>query len=210
MLQADLYLDRIELDRYFTPEEVAESGAESPLDLASRFREGRLKPEDCPWLSPTKRYALTLALTAKEWLPAVPAVELPRPVPPELYEINRPDATSPVLVTGNSEFTLTVMTALLATTTSPFYLLLVDCRGDTVDMAMVYASFTPERLQRALAAHNLADRVSHRRLVIPGFCAPLKESCEAATDWEIVPGPICAGELPLFLGDAWQPPGSPA
>jgi len=206
MPNADLYTDRIEVARYLTPEEVSRSGAKNADDLAARLQEGSLSLEDCPWFSPGKRYALSLALRAAEVLPPVPALELPRPVPPELYELNNPDAASPVLVTGNSEFTLTVMTGLLAATVSPLYLLLVDCRGDTVDMAMVYESFTPERLQRALAAHDLAGRLGHRRLVIPGFCAALKEPLAEATGWDIVAGPVCAGELPLFLGEAWQPP----
>jgi CO dehydrogenase/acetyl-CoA synthase gamma subunit (corrinoid Fe-S protein) len=98
------------------------------------------------------------------------------------------------------------MTGLLATTISPFYLLLVDCRGDTVDMAMVFRSFTPQRLTQSLDAHRLAVRLSHRRLLLPGILAPLKEELAAYTGWEIQVGPICAAELPLFLGEAWQPP----
>ncbi|MGQ9688153.1 MAG: hypothetical protein ACUVXF_05105 [Desulfobaccales bacterium] len=206
MPNADLYTDRIEVAPYLTPEEVSASGTRDAGDLAARLQDGSLSLEDCPWFSPRKRYALSLALRAAEILPPVPALELPRPVPSELYELNNPDAASPVLVTGNSEFTLTVMTGLLAATVSPLYLLLVDCRGDTVDMAMVYESFTPERLQRALVAHDLAGKINHRRLVIPGFCTVLKEALARATGWEIVAGPVCAGELPLFLGESWQPP----
>jgi CO dehydrogenase/acetyl-CoA synthase gamma subunit (corrinoid Fe-S protein) len=89
---------------------------------------------------------------------------------------------------------------------SPLYLLLVDCRGDTVDMSMIYRSFTPQRLDQSLTAQRLAARVSHRRLIIPGVVAPLKEELAHYTGWEIVPGPICAAELPLFLGEDWQPP----
>ena len=80
----------------------------------------------------------------------VQSLELPRPVPPDLFEINEPGPDAPLLVTGNSEFTLAVVTGLLALTVSPFYLLLVDTRGDTVDMSMVYRSFTPQRLDQGL------------------------------------------------------------
>ena len=69
-----------------------------------------------------------------------------------------PGPEAPLLVTGNSEFTLTVLTGLLALTVSPFYLLLVDTRGDTADMAMIYRSFTPQRLDQALETHRLAER----------------------------------------------------
>jgi hypothetical protein len=206
IVNANLYADRIDLARYLTPGEVSRSGSRDSGDLAARLQNGSLSLKDCPFFSPEKRYALSLALKAEEVLPPVPSLELPRPVPADLFELNNPDSGAPVLVTGNSEFTLTVMTGLLAATVSPFYLLMVDCRGDTVDMAMVYESFTPERLQRALATHDLAGKVNHRRLLIPGFCASLEDALAQATGWDILAGPVCAGELPLFLGEAWQPP----
>jgi len=207
MLLANLYVDKIDLAPYFTPGDCRAAGFPDCREFLAALKEGRLKPEDCPSLSPAKRYALSLALRAGEILPPVQSLELPRPVPAELYEINEPDAASPVLATANSEFTLMVLTGLLALTVSPFYLLLVDCRGDTADMAMIYRSFTPQRLDQALEAHKLAAKVTHRRLVIPGVLAPLKEESAAyLTGWDIVAGPICAGELPLFMGEKWQPP----
>jgi CO dehydrogenase/acetyl-CoA synthase gamma subunit (corrinoid Fe-S protein) len=206
MLKADLYIDRIDLAPYLTPAECRSAGAADCREFIAGLKEGRLRPEDCANLAPARRYALSLALRAKEVLPPVQSLELPRPVPAELFEINEPEASSPVLVTGNSEFTLTVLTGLLALTVSPFYLLLVDCRGDTVDMSMIYRSFTPQRLDQGLTAQRLAEKVSHRRLIIPGVLAPLREELAHYTGWQIVPGPICAAELPLFLGEDWQPP----
>ncbi len=206
MLNANLYVDRIDLAPYLTPAEVRQSGAQDARALAKRLQQGTLNLAECPFFSPVKRYALSLALRAAEVLPPVQSLDLPRPVPPDLFELNNPGPDSPVLLTGNSEFTLTVMTVLLATTVSPFYLLLVDCRGDTVDMAMVFRSFTPQRLSQALDAHHMPGRLAHRRLILPGVLAPLKEELAAYTDWDIQAGPICAAELPLFLGEAWQPP----
>ncbi len=206
MLHANLYVDRIEVAPYLTPEEVRQSGARDAGELAAWLREGQISPANCPFFSAAKRHALSLALGAAEVLPPVQSLEFPRPIPPDLFELNEPGPEAPVLVSGNSEFTLTVMTGLLAATVSPFYLLLVDCRGDTVDMAMVYRSFTPQRLDQSLDVHRLATRLAHRRLVIPGILAPLKEEMAAYTGWDIQAGPICAGELPLFLGEAWQPP----
>ncbi len=205
MLAADLYFDKIDLERYLTPAEATAAGARDTAELAARLKGGALRPRDCPFFTPRKRYALDLAVRGKEILPVVQSLELPRPVPPDLYEINEPGPDAPLLVTGNSEFTLTVMTALLALTVSPFFLLLVDCRGDTVDMAMVYRSFTPQRLDQGLTAHRLAMRLRQKRLILPGVLAPLRQEMTAYTGWTMEVGPICAAELPLFLGDAWQP-----
>lgn len=207
MLNANLYVEKIDLAPYLTPEECRELGGSDCARVIARLQEGSLAPEDCQALTPAKRYALSLAVRASEILPVVQSLELPRPVEPSLFEINEPGPDAPVLVTGNSEFTLTVVTGLLALTVSPFYLLLVDTRGDTADMAMIYRSFTPQRLDQGLEAHRLAARVGHRRLIIPGVLAPLREELAAYTGWEIRVGPICVAELPLFLGDAaWQPP----
>jgi hypothetical protein len=207
MLKADLYVDKIALAPYLSPKECRELAGSDCPQVVARLRAGSLKPEDFRSLSPAKRYALSLAVRALEVLPAVQSLELPRPVAPEMFEINEPGREAPVLVTGNSEFTLAVVTGLLALTISPFYLLLVDTRGDTVDMSMVYRSFTPQRLDQGLEAHRLADKVSHRQLIIPGVVGPLKEELASYTDWEIRVGPICIAELPLFLGEAnWQAP----
>ena len=205
MLNANLYIDRIDLARYLSPAEVSPSVARNGGELAARLKNGTLKLTDCPFFGPAKRHALSLALNAAAVLPPVQSLELPRPVPPELFDINEPGPDTPVLVSGNSEISLTVMTGILATTVSPFYLLLPDCRGDTAEMSMVFRSFTPQRLDQSLGANGLAGRVTHRRLILPGIIPPAGELA-AYTGWEITVGPICAAELPLFMGEAWQPP----
>jgi hypothetical protein len=206
MLYADLYVDRIDLAPYLSPEDCRGAGASNCTQLAAWLKEGSFYLEDLNGLTPGKHYALDLALRAQEVLTPVQSLEFPRPVWPDLFEINDPGPDAPVLVTGNSEFTLTVLTGLLALTVSPFYLLQADTRGDTADMAMIYRSFTPQRLDQALEAHKLAGRLSHRELIIAGVLAPLKEEVAGyLTGWTIIPAPICAAELPLFLGDKWQP-----
>jgi acetyl-CoA decarbonylase/synthase complex subunit gamma len=109
-------------------------------------------------------------------------------------------------VSGNSEITLTVLSAVLATTVSPFYLLLVDTLGDTLDMALIYERFTPAKVNGALQEAHLVHKVHHRTLIIPGLAAALAEPLAAATTWQVSVGPICALELPLYFGEYWQPP----
>jgi CO dehydrogenase/acetyl-CoA synthase gamma subunit (corrinoid Fe-S protein) len=208
MPNANLYVDHINLEAYLTTEEAKAAGAASEARLAADLKAGSCRVQDLPGFSPGKRAALDLALRADAILTPVPSLELPRPVPPALVELNRPGADAPVLVSGNSEFTLTVLTGLLALTVSPLFLLLVDCRGDTVDMAMIYRSFTPQRLDQSLEKNGLAAKVTHRRLIIPGIVAPLMEELAAYTGWDIQAGPICCAELPLYLGDRWQTAGA--
>ena len=78
--------------------------------------------------------------------------------------------------------------------------------GDTLDMALIYERFTPNRVKAALEEVNLAQKVQHRTLIIPGLAAALSKSLAEATGWQIRVGPICALELPLYFGAYWQPP----
>jgi CO dehydrogenase/acetyl-CoA synthase gamma subunit (corrinoid Fe-S protein) len=206
MPPADLYLLRLQWLPYLTQEECRAAGAESCEDFLGRLQNRSLELKDAPGLSPHKRYALHLALRGVELVPPVEAIALPQPTRPGLHEINAPGPQAPVLVSGNSEITLTVLSAVLATTVSPFYLLLVDTLGDTLDMAMIYERFTPARIKAALDESKLTEKVQHHTLIIPGLAAILEKPLAAATGWKIHIGPICALELPLYFGEYWQPP----
>lgn len=206
MIAADLYLNRIQWLPYLTAAECQAAGAADCEDFLVRLHNRTLALTDCPGLPPHKRYALNLALTATDWLPPLEALMMPQWVTPGLVEINDPGPQAPILVSANSEITQSLLTAVLATTSSPFFLLLIDCLGHTVDMAVVYDTFTPAKLEAGLAESDLTHRASHRHLVIPGLCAALAPQLAAATGWEITVGPVCALELPLFFGEQWQAP----
>ncbi len=111
-----------------------------------------------------------------------------------------------LLVSGNSEFTQEILTSIMAFTLSPFWLLLVDCRGDTVDMAMVYESLKPEKILATLEETPLPRGWVRHEMVLPGFAARLKVPLEERTGWQVRVGPICIAELPLFFGDNWEMP----
>ncbi|HAY23240.1 MAG TPA: hypothetical protein DCY27_13975 [Desulfobacterales bacterium] len=206
MPPADLYLLRLQWLPYLSPDECQAAGADGCEDFLVRLQNQDLDLGNCPGLTAQKRYALQIALKGAELAPPVEAMQLPQPTNPGLFEINEPGPQAPVLVSGNSEITLTVLTAVLALTVSPFYLLLLDCRGDTVDMAMIFETFTPAKLAAALQEEQVSEKVEHRRLVIPGLAASLEKPMTEATGWEIQVGPICALELPLYFGDYWLPP----
>jgi CO dehydrogenase/acetyl-CoA synthase gamma subunit (corrinoid Fe-S protein) len=119
-------------------------------------------------------------------------------------EINNPQADSPILVSGNSQFTQEVVTTFMAATVSPFRLLFVDCRGDTVDMAMIHQSLTVAGIRRALEKAELLTRREGIELILPGFAFRLGEPLERETDCRVRVGPVCIAELPLFLGERWR------
>jgi CO dehydrogenase/acetyl-CoA synthase gamma subunit (corrinoid Fe-S protein) len=118
-------------------------------------------------------------------------------------EINQPNDRSLVLISGNSEFTQEVVSSIMAYTLSSYWLIFVDCRGDTVDMAMIYKSFKVEKIVASLEELPMHLR---REIILPGFASPLKQPLEQQIEWQVKEGPWCIAELPLFLGDDWEVP----
>jgi hypothetical protein len=198
MPEADLYLTSIDLGRYWP----ADAGI-SCQDFVTLLAAAGGATEDYPFLKPGLLRAFKLVLEAKTYLPSVPLLTVPQPMEKGLFPVNEPDESSPVIVTGNNRLTFEVLATIWAQGVTPAYFLLVDCLGSTVDMAMVYGDFTPSRLGEILRESGLENRVEHRHLIVPGLTASLAEDFAAATGWEVEVGPICAVELPLFLGDRW-------
>jgi CO dehydrogenase/acetyl-CoA synthase gamma subunit (corrinoid Fe-S protein) len=206
MLTADLYLDKINFLRYLPGTDCQQCGEPSCNEFVQQLQTGATTPDSCPFLSPNQVRAFQLALQADRILPEIPALELPRPATTGLMEVNQANGQSLVLVSGNSEFTQQVLSSIIAYTLSPFWLLFVDCRGDTVDMAMVYQSLTAENIAAALQTTSLSEPQARREMVLPGFALPLREPLERLTNWQVRVGPMCIAELPLFLGEAWVVP----
>jgi CO dehydrogenase/acetyl-CoA synthase gamma subunit (corrinoid Fe-S protein) len=206
MIAADLYLNKINFFKYLPGTDCKECEEPYCATFAKQLKRGNRSPSACPFLSDKQIKAFQLALRADSILPEVPALDLPRPASSGLMEINRADDNALVLVSGNSEFTQEVLTAIMAFTLSPFWLLFVDCRGDTVDMAMVYDSLKPEKILATLEETPLPRGWVRREMVLPGFASRLKVPLAQQTGWQIRVGPICIAELPLFLGEDWQVP----
>ncbi len=139
----------------------------------------------------------------KDRLPRVPSLQLPRPVDPCLLELNSPNPGDPVLVTGNSELTQAVLLAVMSTTESPFFVLFTDTRGDTLDMAVILKSFTPDRIKQSIEQERLSDQAQGSPLILPGLAAGMQKEIAKATGRPVWIGPVCAAELPLFFEDSW-------
>jgi len=196
--QAYIYLDKVDLGRYWPADATV-----TCEDFVTQVKAGETDIGDYPFLSPRQAQALRLVLEAEKYLPSVPLMTVPQPIESELIALNGPDENAPVLVTGNNRFTFEVLAAIWAQGITPAYILLVDCQGNTLDMAVVYDTFTPYKLFLAVKASGLEDKVGHRHMIVPGLTSALVPDFINATGWEVEVGPVCAVELPLFLGDRW-------
>jgi len=198
MPEADIYIDKVDTYSYWP------ANATIPCqDFLARLKAGEVDMEDYPFLTSKQFKAFKLVLEAEKYLPSVPLLTIPQPMATDLLDMNEPDRNSLVIVSGNNQLTFEVLATIWAQGVTPAYFLIVDCLGSTVDMAMVYGEFTPERLAQMLKKSGLEKKVEHRNMIIPGLTSPLVEVFVRTTGWEIEVGPVCAAELPLFLGDRW-------
>jgi CO dehydrogenase/acetyl-CoA synthase gamma subunit (corrinoid Fe-S protein) len=203
MIAADLYLNKINFLKYLPQTDCQECGEVSCAEFVKQLKKKIRAPSACTFLTDRQIRAFNLALQGGSILPQVPALDLPRPGNIGLLEINHPNESSLLLISGNSEFTQEVLSSMMAYTLSSYWLLFVDCRGDTVDMAMIYESFKVEKIMATLEELPVDLK---REIVLPGFASPLKQPLERQIEWQVKVGPLCIAELPLFLGDDWEVP----
>jgi acetyl-CoA decarbonylase/synthase complex subunit gamma len=124
----------------------------------------------------------------------------PMAVDSKFYEIGAPGEDSPVLVTTNFSLTYFIVSGEIEGSKIPAWLGVVDVDGQSVLTAWAAGKFVPEAIAKFVNTSGIADKVKHRKLVIPGYVAQISgELEEELPDWEIVIGTREAADIPAFL-----------
>ncbi|MCO6450480.1 MAG: acetyl-CoA decarbonylase/synthase complex subunit gamma [Caldilineales bacterium] len=124
----------------------------------------------------------------------------PIQVQPGLYEINNPGPEDPVLVTTNFSITYFSVANEVEGAGLPAWLLVTDAEGMSVLTAWAAGKFDAERIAKDAKAFEVADKVSRKRIVLPGHVAVLSgEVEEEMPGWEVRVGPREAVDLPKFM-----------
>jgi acetyl-CoA decarbonylase/synthase, CODH/ACS complex subunit gamma len=127
----------------------------------------------------------------------------PIQVLPGLYEINNPTPDSPLLVTTNFSITYFSVANEVESAGLPAWLLVCDAEGMSVLTAWAAGKFDAERIAKDIKLFNVADKVSEKKLVLPGYVAVLSgEVEEELPGWQIRVGPREAVDLPAFIKQA--------
>jgi len=123
----------------------------------------------------------------------------PLQIEAKLYPIGQANEKSPVLVTTN--FSLTYYTVLGEVEASkvPSYIVSVDTEGMSVLTGWAAEKFTPEKIVASMNKFGLKEKVSHTRLVIPGYVAVMSGDLQEQSGWQVVVGPKEAAGIPSFL-----------
>lgn len=129
----------------------------------------------------------------------------PIQVQPGVYEINSPDENSPLMVTTNFSITYFSIANEIDGSGWPGWLLVADAEGMSVLTAWAAGKFDAERIAKDAKTYNVEEKVSHRKLIIPGHVAVLSgELEEEMPGWEIMVGPREAVDINSYLKAMWS------
>jgi len=128
----------------------------------------------------------------------------PISVDPGIYEFNSPTADSPLLTTTNFSLTYFSVAGELDGSGIPSWLLICDAEGMSVLTAWAAGKFDAETIAKAVKNFGAGDKVSHKKITLPGHVAVLSgELEEELPGWEIRVGPRDAVDIPAYLR-AWK------
>ena len=115
----------------------------------------------------------------------------PMAVEEKYYEVGEPDESSPVLVTSNWALTYFLVSSAVEATKVSAYICVKDAEGLGVLTAWAAGKFSGDSVGTFIKKCGIADKVKHRKLVIPGKVARIKGELEDALnlEWEIIVGP---------------------
>jgi acetyl-CoA decarbonylase/synthase complex subunit gamma len=128
----------------------------------------------------------------------------PIQVLPGIYEINKPGAADPLMITTNFSITYFAVANEVESSGLPGWLLVADAEGMSVLTAWAAGKFDAERVAKTVKTTGIIDKINHKRLIIPGHVAVLMgEIEEELPGWEINVGPREAVDLPNYLKTRW-------
>lgn len=117
-----------------------------------------------------------------------------------IYEIGGPNENSPVLVTSNFSLTYFIVSGEIETSRVPAWLIVVDTEGLSVLTAWAAGKFAGDVVGMAIKKCGIMDKVSHKKVVIPGYAAAISGDLEEELgNWEVLIGPRESAHIPAYL-----------
>jgi acetyl-CoA decarbonylase/synthase complex subunit gamma len=137
-------------------------------------------------------------LTARQNIYTDP--QKPIQVKPGCYAIGDAKPGSPVLVTTNFSLTYYNVAGDVEASRIPCYILVVDTEGTSVLTAFASDKFNADKVAALLAEEGgVKDKVSHKRVIIPGLVAAMAAKLKDKSGWEVLLGPRESSGIPKFL-----------
>lgn len=130
--------------------------------------------------------------------------QVPNTVDPKLYEIGSVGENSPVLFTTNFALTYFSVAGEVERSRIPSYISVVETEGMGVLNAYAGDKISVAKVVKSLEEQGVADKVKHRKLIIPGLLPVFRAEIQDTSPWkDVIIGPKNAREIPAFLNKNW-------
>ncbi len=117
-----------------------------------------------------------------------------------IYPIASPGPDAPVIITTNFSLTYFMVNGEIENARKPAWLLIMDTEGLSVLTAWAAGKFVGDTIAEFVQQSGIAEKIYHRRLIIPGYVANIKNELEESLPgWQILPGPREVSGLPGLL-----------
>ncbi|WP_457612360.1 acetyl-CoA decarbonylase/synthase complex subunit gamma [Methanocaldococcus sp.] len=128
----------------------------------------------------------------------------PQAVEPGLYVIGNPDENSPVILTTNFSLTFYTVTGDFEKDNVNCWLLVMDTGGKAVDVSVAGGQYNGENAKKLIEETGIADKVSHRIIILPALAASTRGDIEDKTGWTCVVGTRDSSQVGEFLRKNWD------
>ncbi|MBN1103877.1 MAG: acetyl-CoA decarbonylase/synthase complex subunit gamma, partial [Deltaproteobacteria bacterium] len=129
----------------------------------------------------------------------------PMTVTQGIYEIGSPNENSPVLITTNFSLTYFIVSGEIEGSRVPSWLLIMDTEGLSVMTAWAAGKFAGDAVATFVKKCGIADKVAHKKIIIPGYAASISGDMEEdLPGWEVIIGPRDASLIPKFLREMFK------
>lgn len=120
-------------------------------------------------------------------------------VSPGIYAVGEPDQESPVFVSANYKMSFDRLRQSLAGIDA--WIMVIDTKGINVWCAAGKGSFGTCEIVRCVEEFDLAEIVTHRKLIVPQLGAPAVSAHKVKADcgFKVIYGPVKADDIPAFM-----------
>ena len=152
--------------------------------------------------APLSEASVKAALTLRQNIYTDP--QKPIQMNPGLYRVGIPGKDAPVLMTVNFSLTFFTLQGYLESSRVPCFMLVVDTEGLSVLTSVAAGKLNETLVRDALIRFGVENEVAHKKLIIPGYAAPLSGRIEEMTGWKVLVGPRDAADISEYLDQEWK------
>jgi acetyl-CoA decarbonylase/synthase complex subunit gamma len=110
---------------------------------------------------------------------------------------------SPLMITTNFSLTYYTVAGEVESSRVPAYIGVLDTEGTSVLTAFASDKLTSEKIAAFLNSDEVKSKVSHRKVIIPGYIAVMSGSLKEDSGWTVLVGPREASGISKFLKTTW-------